>query len=124
MVKTEKMIIEEIMQLLNSLENATYGEFKTSGLVFCPSANRFYNSAKKLYESVDELINNYSPKYISFSDYKMISASQRDTLLQLDVIKDDKKMKDEEVTRELEKYLAKLQGLFNCISTYCKTQGL
>ena len=47
MVRTEKMIIEEIMQLLNSLENATYGEFKTNGLVFCPSASRFYNSAKK-----------------------------------------------------------------------------
>ena len=120
MVKTEKMLLEEIMRLLKDLENATYGEFKTNGLVFCPSASRFYYSAKKIYESVDELINNYSPKYVSFSDFKMISASQRDTLLQLDVIKDDKTRKDEEVTRELEKYLTKLQGLFNCISTYCK----
>ena len=54
----------------------------------------------------------------------MISASRRDTLLQLDVIKDDKTMKDEEVTWELEKYLTELQGLFDCIYTYCKKQGL
>lgn len=124
MIQTEKIKLEEIMRLYNNLEKATYGEYKTNGIVSRPSASRFYYTAKKLYESVDELIDNYSPKYISFSNSKMISASRRDTLLQLDVIKDDKTMKDEEVTWELEKYLTELQGLFDCIYTYCKKQGL
>lgn len=48
MVKTEKMLLEEIMRLLKDLENATYGEFKTNGIVFRPSASRFYYSAKKI----------------------------------------------------------------------------
>ena len=100
------------------------GNLKPMALFFVLVQVGFIIVQKKIYESVDELINNYGPKYVSFSDYKMISASQRDTLLQLDVIKDDKTMRDEEVTRELEKYLTKLQGLFSCISTYCKKQGL
>lgn len=124
MIQTEKMKLEEIMRLLKDLENATYGEFKTNGLVFSPNANRFYYSAKHLYESTDELINRFSPEYITTSDYRFICASQRVTLLQLAVLKDNKKLKGEEITWELEKYLTELQGLFSCISTYCKKQGL
>lgn len=116
MIKTEKMLLEEIMRLLKDLENATYGEPKPNGLVFPPNASKFYYSAKKLYESTDELIDRFSPEYVTDSDYKYICASQKDILLQLDVLKDNKKLKDMEVTWELENYLKNIQGLFSCIS--------
>ena len=124
MIQTEKMKLEEIMRLLKDLETATYGEFKANGLIFPPSVSRFYYSAKKLYESTDELIDRFSPEYVTDSDYIFICASQKDILLQLDVLKDNKNLKDMEVTWELEIYLMELQGLLNCISTYCKKQGL
>jgi hypothetical protein len=116
MIKTEKMLLEEIMRLLKDLEIATYEEQKPNGLVFPPNANKFYYSAKKLFESTDELIDRFSPEYVTNSDYKFICATQKDILLQLDVLKDNKNLKDMEVTWELENYLIKIQGLFSCIS--------
>ena len=124
MIKTERILLEEIMRLLKDLENATYEETKPNGLVSPPNASKFYYSAKKLYESTDELIDRFSPEYITSSDYRFICASQRVTLLQLAVLKYNKKLKGVEITRELEKYLTELQELFSCISTYCKKQGL
>ena len=56
MIKTEKMILEEIMRLLKNLENVTYGEYRTNGIVFPPNASSFYYSAKQLYECTDELM--------------------------------------------------------------------
>ena len=64
-------------------------------LFFSHNANRFYYSAKQLYESTDELINRFSPEYITSSDYKFICASQRVTLLQLAALKDNKEIKKE-----------------------------
>ena len=124
MIKTEKILLEEIMRLLKDLENATYEEAKTNGLVFPPNASKFYYSAKKLYESTDELIDRFSPEYVTDSDYKFICASQKDILLQLDVLKDNKKLKGMELTWELETYLATLHDLFHCITDYCNKQGL
>ena len=123
MVQTEQMILKEMMRLLNDLNKATYGDFKANGHVIPPNANRFYYTANRLYEQVDILVKNYSPKYMSSSDYMHIYDSQRVVLLYLDVLKDNKKLKGQEITWELEKYLMELYGVFNCISTYCKEQG-
>lgn len=118
MIQTEKMILEEIMRLLKDLENATYGETKANGLNFPPNLRNFYNKAKKLYEIVDELVERFNPKYITQTDYKFICESQRDTLRQLDVLKDNTNIKGMDVTWKLEDYLTKIQGVFSCISKY------
>ena len=123
MIQTEKMILEEIMRLLNDLENSTYGETKNNGLDFPPNLSKFYYGTKRLYKIVDELVERFNPEYITYTDYKYICESQKDTLLQLAVLKDNKKLKGIEVTWELENHLTKIQGLFSCISTYCSHQG-
>lgn len=124
MIKTEKMILEEIMRLLKNLENVTYGEYRTNGIVFPPNASSFYYSAKQLYECTDELFDRFMPEYVTDSDYRFICASQKNILLQLDVLKDNKKLKGMEVIWELETYLATLHDLFHCITDYCNKQGL
>ena len=118
MIQTEKMMLEEIMRLLKDLENATYGETKANGLNFPPNLRNFYYKAKKLYEIVDELVERFNPKYITQTDYKFICESQRDTLRQLDVLKDNTNIKGMEVTWKLEDFLTKIQGVFSYISTY------
>lgn len=118
MIQTEKMILGEIMRLLKDLENAAYGETKANGLIFPPNLSRFYYRAKKLYEIVDELVERFDPKYVTHTDYKFICESQRYILRQLDVLKDNTNIKGMEVTRRLEDYLTRIQGVFSCISTY------
>lgn len=120
MIQTEQMILEEIMRLLNDLDKATYGDYKANDHVIPPNANGFYYTAKRLYEQVDILVKDYSPHYVSPSNYKFIYDSQRVTLLHLDVLKGNRKLKGQELTCELEKYLEELYGIFGCISTYYK----
>ena len=119
MIQTERMILEEIMRLLKDLENATYGETKNNGLDFPPNSSKFYYGAKKLYKIVDELVERFNPKCVTDTDYKFICESQKDTLLQLAVLKDNKKLKGMAITWALEDYLKNIQGLFSCISSYC-----
>lgn len=119
MLQTEQMILEEIRRLLDDLEKATYEDYRANGRVIQPNANKFYFTAKRLYEQVDILVAEYSPDYISPSNYKFIYDSQRRILLKLELLKDDKKLKGQELTWELEGYLMELNGMFNCISTYC-----
>lgn len=123
MIQTEKMIVKEIVQLLNSLDAATYGEYKTNGVIIRPSISRFYHITRKLYELTDELVDKYNPQYITSSDYKFICESQRDTLFRLAVLKDNKTLDDMEITRELETYLSTLHGLFHRITDCFNKQG-
>lgn len=119
MIQTEQTIREEIRRLLEDLEKATYDDHRANGRVIQPDASRFYFTAKRLYEQVDMLVAEYSPDYVSPSDYKSIYDSQRITLLNLEMLKDNKKLKGQELTWKLEEYLMELNGLFDCISTYC-----
>lgn len=123
MIKTEQLILEEIMRLLDDLDKATYGTYRANGHVIPPNASWFYSIAKRLYEQTDLLVNNYSPGYISSSDYNFIYDSQRVILLHLDVLRDNKKVAGQVLTRELENYLMELNGVFGCISTYGKKKG-
>lgn len=123
MIQTEQLVLEEIMRLLNDLDKATYGSYRVNGHVIPPNASRFYYSAKRLYEQADILFKDYSPDYVSPSDYKFICNSQRGILLNLEVLKDSKKLKGQELTWELEKYLMELYGMFSRISTHCEKCG-
>ena len=120
MIQTERMILDEIRQLFDDLDKATYGDYKANGHVIPPNASRFYYTTKRLYEQVDILVKDYNPNYMSPSDYMCIYDSQRIILLHLDVLKDCKKLNGQELTWELEKYLTKLYGIFGCISTFCE----
>lgn len=121
MIKTEKQILEEIMNLLGELDNATYGEYRANFHFLPPSASWFYHTARRLYENVDILVNNYSPTYITHNDYSYIYDSQRVDLPYLDSLIYNKKLKDQKLTKELEKCLIKLHGVFRCVIEYCKT---
>lgn len=123
MIQTEQLILEEIMRLLDDLYKATYGSYRANGNVIPSNASRFYYSAKRLYEQVDILVKDYGPDYVSPSDYKFILNSQRVTLLNLEVLKDCKKLKGQELTWELEKYLMDLYGMFSRISAHCERCG-
>jgi len=120
MKKTEEQMLQNITRLFADLETATYGDYKANGHVIPPNASRFYYTTKRLYEQVDILVKDYSPNYVSSSDYMCIYDSQRIILLHLDVLKDCKKLNGQELTWELEKYLTKLYGIFGCISTFCE----
>lgn len=120
MIQTEQLILEKIMRLLDDLDKATYGCYRANGNVIPSDASRFYYSAKRLYEQVDILVKDYSPDYVSPSDYRFICNSQRVTLLNLKVLKDSKKLKGQELTWELEKYLMEFYGMFSRISTHCE----
>ncbi len=122
MIQTEKQILKEIMSLLGELDKATYGEYKANDHFLPPSASRFYHTTRRLYENVDTLVNNYSPTYITHNDYSYIYDSPRLYLLDLNVLR-YKKLEAQELTWELEKYLIKLHGVFQCVSEYCKTQN-
>lgn len=122
-MQTEKILLIEIMQLLEDLEKATYGSYRADGHVIPPNASRFYSIVKRLYEQTDILVNTFSPGYISSSDYNFIYDSQRVILLHLEVLRNNKKVADQVLTRELENYLMELNGVFGCISTYCKKMG-
>ncbi len=85
-------MLQNITRLFADLETATYGDYKANGHVIPPNASRFYYTTKRLYEQVDILVKDYSPNYVSSSDYMCIYDSQRIILLHLDVLKDCKKV--------------------------------
>lgn len=76
MIQTERMILDEIRQLFDDLDKATYGDYKANGHVIPPNASRFYYTTKRLYEQVDILVKDYNPNYVSPSDYMYIRFSK------------------------------------------------
>lgn len=90
MIKTEKQILDEIMNLLGELDKATYGEYKANYHFLPPSASWFYHTARRLYENVDILVNNYSPTYITHDDYSYIYDSQKLVLVDSNVLQHKK----------------------------------
>lgn len=119
MEQTEKRILESINQLFDDLDAATYGRERNNGHYLLPDASIFYYRTKRLYNLVDELVDKYQPDYITEIDYRFINDSQRTLLLDLAVFQERNKLKGEQLTWELEKYLLKIQGLFNCILANC-----
>ncbi len=115
MKETEEYILNEINQLFINLEKATYGEYKANGHFIHPSANSFYYTLKKLYDYIDNLVNNYNPQYIYPSNYMFIYDSQRTILPRLNVLRNNKKLKGHELTNILQQYLEELNGVFTCI---------
>lgn len=120
MKPTEQEILQEITRLFTELDSATYGTERTNGRIVPPDSCKFYYNAKRLYEVADELVEKYQPTYITRNDYRFIYDSQRPLLLELDALRDRKKLQEDYLTRELEKYLLKIQGLFSCVLSYCK----
>ena len=118
MKQTEEHILQEITQLFADLEAATYGRERANGRFIPPNAKRFYYCAKRIYDTTDELVNNYQPNYVTVSDYGFICDSRRTVLRDIDVFKDRNKLEYDYLTCELDKYLQKIQELFGCILSY------
>lgn len=118
---SEEQILQDITRLFADLETATYGKERSNGRYIHPSADRFYHCAKRIYEATDELVCNCQPDYISASDYGFICDSRRTVLLSLEVFKDRNKEEGYNLTLELEDYYMKIQGLFDCILSRCKS---
>lgn len=119
MEQTEKLILENINQIFDDLDAATYGRERNNGHYLSPDVSIFYHSVKHLYDLVDELVDKYQPDYITGIDYRFIYDSQRTLLPELAVFKDRCKLRGEQLTWELEKYLLKIQGLFSCVLSNC-----
>lgn len=117
---SEKQLLQEIIQILDDLDAATYGKEKANSRFLPPDTRNFYCLAKRLYEVTDELVETFQPNYITESNYYFICDSQRLLLLELSVLKERNQLQGEQLTWELEKYLMKIQGQFECISSYCK----
>lgn len=112
MQQGEMTILNSIANLLKELDVATYGKEKTGGRFIQPSVKRFYFCSKKIFELIDELVEEYSPEYVLASDYYLILDSKRKALLELDVLKDRKLNNELHVTSVLEPYLSEMLGLF------------
>ena len=122
MKQTEEQILQDITRLFSDLEVATYGRERANGRYIRPDASSFYYCAKRIYDTIEELVDVYHPDYITASDYNYILDSKRTLLLELEVFKDRNKLEGDYLTYELEKYLMKMQGLFECILSYCKNK--
>ena len=121
MEMSEEQILQEIARLFVDLGVATYGKEKANGRSVRPDARTFYYCAKRIYDATDELVAHYQPDYISASKYNFIHDSRRTVLLSLDVFKDRNKKEGYNLSIELEDYYLKIQGLFDCILSHCKT---
>jgi len=115
MEQTEKRILESINQIFDDLDAATYGKERNNGHFLPPDASIFYHRVKRLYDLVDELVDNYQPDYITGFDYRFINDSQRTLLPDLAVFQERNKLKGEQLTWELEKYLLRIEELFGCV---------
>ena len=120
MKQKEKLMLQEIVRLFTELEVATYGKERANGRSLRPDARNFNYCAKRIYDTIEELVDGYQPDYITASDYNFICDSKRTLLLELEVFKDRNKLEDDDLTYQLEKYLVIIQGLFGRILSYCK----
>jgi len=120
MKQTEELMLQETGRLFAELEVATYGKGRANGRSIRPDARSFYYCAKRIYDTIEELVNSYQPDYITASDYNFICDSKRTLLLELEVFKDRNKLEGDYLTYELEKYLMKMHGLFGHILSQSK----
>ena len=120
MKQTEELMLQETGRLFAELEVATYGKGRANGRSIRPDARSFYYCAKRIYDTIEELVNSYQPDYITASDYNFICDSKRTLLLELEVFKDRNKLEGDYLTYELEKYLMKMHGLFDHILSQSK----
>ena len=118
MKQTEEQLLQEITRLYTDINTATYGRERANGQILPPNAERFYYSAKHLYEIVDELVDKYQPAYITDNDFRFIYDSQRLLIPELYIFKDRNKLKGDKLTQKLEEYLLKIQGDFSCILSF------
>lgn len=121
MKKTEKEIIKEITKLFSDLDAATYGKDKPNGGTIKPNAYGFYLCTKQLFKLTDELFAEYQPDYISNNDYYYICDCERIIMLELEVLKTKKSLNGQSLTKALEPYLIKLQGLYEVINVRTET---
>ena len=122
MKQTEEQILQDITRLFSDLEVSTYGRERANGRSIRPDVSSFYYCAKRIYDTIEELVDVYHPDYITASDYNYILDSKRTLLLELEVFKDRNKLEGDYLTYELEKYLMKMQGLFEYFLSYCKNK--
>ena len=122
MKHTEEQMLQETGRLFADLEVATYGRERANGRSIRPDSRSFYYCAKHIYDTIEELVDVYQPDYITASDYNYILDSKRTLLLELEVFKDRNKLEGDYLTDELEKYLMKMKGLFECFLSYCKNK--
>ena len=110
MKMTEKNILREIARLLAELDVATYGDDNHRCRTIPPSVSRFHLCTTQIFKLIDELVANYQPDYISNSDYYYICDCERSIKLELDVLKDNKRLHGQQLTWALEPYWEKLQS--------------
>lgn len=115
MKKPEIEILSEVTHLIDELEVATYGSDKHVYRTIDPSAYRFYLCAKQIYKLIDDLVAEYQPDNISNSDYYYICDCKRTTILELEVLKDNKRLHGQQLTWALEPYLDQMNDLFKSI---------
>lgn len=119
MKQKEELMLQETVRLFAELKVATYGKERANGHSIRPDARRFYYCAKRIYDTIEELVDDYQPDYVTANDYNYICDSKRTMLLELEVFKDRNKLEGDYLTYELEKYLMKMQGLFGRILSQC-----
>ena len=122
MKQTEKLMLQKTGRLFAELEVATYGKERANGLSIRPDARSFYYCAKRIYDTIEGLVDIYQPDYITASDYYYICDSKRTLLLELEVFKDRNKLEGDYLSYELEKYLMRMHGLFGHILSQCKSK--
>ena len=115
MKQKEELMLQETVRLFADLKVVTYGKERANGHSIRPDTRSFYYCAKRIYDTIEELVDVYQPDYITASDYNFICDSKRTLLLELEVFKDRNKLEGDYLTYELEKYLMKMQGIFGCI---------
>lgn len=112
MKQKEELLLQKTVRLFAELEVATYGKERANGRSIRPDARSFYYCAKRIYDTIEELVDGYQPDYITASDYNNICDSKRTLLLELEVFKEKSKLEGDYLTYELEKHLMKMHGLF------------
>lgn len=100
MKQKEELLLHDITRLFADLEAATYGRERANGRSIPPNAKIFYYCAKRIYDTTNELVDNYQPDYVTASDYSFICDSRRTVLLDLDVFKDRNKLEVKQLLRK------------------------
>ena len=115
MEKTRNELLERIDYLCKELEKATLGEDKPNGRHLAPSADYFYSIANHIYDTIDEFFENFGLPHLSINDWQLVNDQRRNLILDIDVLRENKRIQGEELTRKLENYLSKIKGDVNLI---------
>lgn len=118
MEQTREKLYKHINYLYKELVKATYGEDKTNGHYIGPSTDRFYIITCQLYDAIDEIFENFCPPHLSINDWRLINGHKRNIILDIDVLKDNKKIQGDKLTWTLEKILSKVKGDVKCIMQF------